>query len=749
MFLAVFFCQFLFSSAVGVNPPTGRSALHTALLNQLDEWTELRRKSQFRLSGIGDVANWLRETDYRLQQLPSKNNVRTTPWFRPVFFILHGKQAEVLPEDASQHDRTMIEKFRMVYDLSQNKVDSRKDEAERFIQHFRQFAFLSSIIDAEYYRHQKDKLPSDKQSQIDRFIASLKQEGEALGCPEFFEIWQKTLQADPVSLQDNRDCNLSCHSDDDDKLLVQMVFFGVGITVTVLYFLTSYCLRCWYSATPQEGMGTPPVSPDMIQPVLDLVVAALPQMPESSPNHHAFRALSVGSPEEMWGTLINNTAFSAAGVALLSTPASFNGCSNAAQDAMKILKQTGTAAGNFFCRLRLLAGQLSGGCNVSSNPPPAVNLTNGAVVCTNGGETVPPGFMDVWMGQSGPLSYWQFSHNPQLPAVSTSTQLAFPPTSTPTTEVPTTLTPSTPPNTISNTGTSTGTGTGTGTGTETETSTGTGTPTDTDTGTSTTPAPTAAPTTTLAPTATPAPLPSPSQLYWANASSAIVFANISSSVLVDHQVVVQSNSTFPYNPEGLYVDRQNNNIYWTIYNGPSGMYVAAIDPSNPAKVSNIKRLISGGSGLIGVAVDPTNGKIYYSGYPVTIRVGSINANNPSTPTGVTSISSQYTRAIALDLLRGRIYWTNWDNANYIWVGDVVLQNPTAITNSRQLATVRHFTFMSIDFTRGCIYLRDESALINRVQLNLTVPSALTNTTVAVTAGNTMSSSYNSGGIFVY
>ncbi|PTL75569.1 Ig-like domain-containing protein [Vitiosangium sp. GDMCC 1.1324] len=145
------------------------------------------------------------------------------------------------------------------------------------------------------------------------------------------------------------------------------------------------------------------------------------------------------------------------------------------------------------------------------------------------------------------------------------------------------------------------------------------------------------------------------------------------------------------NPSGLAVDSTNRKLYWSDFNG-SRVMRAELDGSNPTQVvggidspsaiafdvpsgkvyvitynntrlvrfnfdgTNLETLASnlGGQG-VGLAVDSSGGKVYYSTRGNSIYVANLDGSNATTlVTGQTTV-----HGIAIDVTAGRLYWADW------------------------------------------------------------------------------------------
>ncbi|QDE85701.1 Ig-like domain-containing protein [Myxococcus xanthus] len=169
-----------------------------------------------------------------------------------------------------------------------------------------------------------------------------------------------------------------------------------------------------------------------------------------------------------------------------------------------------------------------------------------------------------------------------------------------------------------------------------------------------------------------------------NRDSAIVRADSDGANPVD----IVANGGFP---SGLVVDSTNRKLYWSDFNG-SRVMRAELDGNNPTQVSggidspsaiavdvpngkvyvitynntrlvrfnldgtNLETLASNLGGLgVGLAVDSSGGKVYYSTRGNSIYVANLDGSD------VTTLVTNQTTAhgIAIDVTAGRLYWADW------------------------------------------------------------------------------------------
>ena len=119
-------------------------------------------------------------------------------------------------------------------------------------------------------------------------------------------------------------------------------------------------------------------------------------------------------------------------------------------------------------------------------------------------------------------------------------------------------------------------------------------------------------------------------------------------------------------PEGLAVDGGPGKLYWAEA-AWSGAHLNSADVS----LGGIAPLISGGSSLRGVALDPFHGTIYWTSSNL-VDGGQIHrANlNGSSPTVIASLgASANPRGIAVDGLGSHVYWADYDR-NAIYSSDL-------------------------------------------------------------------------------
>ncbi|AEI61971.1 putative lipoprotein [Corallococcus macrosporus] len=144
-------------------------------------------------------------------------------------------------------------------------------------------------------------------------------------------------------------------------------------------------------------------------------------------------------------------------------------------------------------------------------------------------------------------------------------------------------------------------------------------------------------------------------------------------------------------PSGLAVDSTNRKLYWSDFNG-SRVMRAELDGSSPTQVvgginspsaiafdipndkayvitynntrlvrfsldgSNLETVASNLGGLgVGLAVDSSGGKVYYSTRGNSIYVADLDGSNVTT-----LVTNQTTvHGIAIDVTAGRMYWADW------------------------------------------------------------------------------------------
>ncbi|NTX02442.1 Ig-like domain-containing protein [Myxococcus sp. CA040A] len=144
-------------------------------------------------------------------------------------------------------------------------------------------------------------------------------------------------------------------------------------------------------------------------------------------------------------------------------------------------------------------------------------------------------------------------------------------------------------------------------------------------------------------------------------------------------------------PTALAVDSTNRRLYWSDFNGNRIMR-AELDGSNPTQVvggidspsaiafdvpsgkvyvmtynntslvrfnfdgTHLETLASGLGGLgVGLAVDPSGGKVYYSTRGNNIHVANLDGSNATI-----LVTNQTTvHGIAIDVTAGRLYWVDW------------------------------------------------------------------------------------------
>ncbi|WP_233585084.1 Ig-like domain-containing protein [Corallococcus sp. CA054B] len=145
-------------------------------------------------------------------------------------------------------------------------------------------------------------------------------------------------------------------------------------------------------------------------------------------------------------------------------------------------------------------------------------------------------------------------------------------------------------------------------------------------------------------------------------------------------------------PSGLAVDSTNRKLYWSDFNGKRVMRTE-LDGSNPTQVvggidspsalafdvpngkayvitynntrivrfnldgTNVETVASGLNGLgVGLAIDSSSGKVYYSTRGVSVHVTSLDG---ASPTALVTSQGYTVHGIAIDVTAGRVYWADW------------------------------------------------------------------------------------------
>ncbi|QAT83357.1 putative lipoprotein [Corallococcus coralloides] len=171
-------------------------------------------------------------------------------------------------------------------------------------------------------------------------------------------------------------------------------------------------------------------------------------------------------------------------------------------------------------------------------------------------------------------------------------------------------------------------------------------------------------------------------------------------------------------PSGLAVDSTNRKLYWSDFNGNRVMR-AELDGSNPTQVvggidspsaiafdvpngkayvitynntrlvrfnldgTNLETLASSLGGLgVGLAVDSSSGKVYYSTRGPSLYVTSLDG---ASSTALVTNSGDTVHGIAIDVTAGRLYWVDWlgtvvRSANLADGGDIQTVNSGSARN---------------------------------------------------------------------
>ena len=236
-------------------------------------------------------------------------------------------------------------------------------------------------------------------------------------------------------------------------------------------------------------------------------------------------------------------------------------------------------------------------------------------------------------------------------------------------------------------------------------------------------------------------------MYFANRqNSTIDWTRIDGSTLNlnETRVLVQGNSSYTNQPNGIYVDSLNRNMYWS--DAPGHVYFGAIDPANPMAPLSVQKIMSNAAQAI--FIDLLNNYMYF-GAANFLKVGSINASAPAVPTGIVTLSgsSAYNPlSIHVDVVNGKIYVVDQDTGE-IWVCDINPQNPVNTTNCRQISsTGGGITAMSI--LESLIYWVTgvPNPVLSVSNLNRST-SVISNTTVISTDSQRVMGN-NAGGIFM-
>ena len=170
-------------------------------------------------------------------------------------------------------------------------------------------------------------------------------------------------------------------------------------------------------------------------------------------------------------------------------------------------------------------------------------------------------------------------------------------------------------------------------------------------------------------------------------------------------------------PSALAVDSTNRRLYWSDFNGERVMR-AELDGSNPTQVvggidspsaiafdipngkvyvitynntrlvrfnldgSNLETVASSLGGLgVGLAIDSSSGKVYYSTRGNSLYVANLDGSNPTA-----LVTNQTTvHGIAIDVTAGRLYWADWlgtalRSANLADGGDIQTVNSGSARN---------------------------------------------------------------------
>ena len=184
-------------------------------------------------------------------------------------------------------------------------------------------------------------------------------------------------------------------------------------------------------------------------------------------------------------------------------------------------------------------------------------------------------------------------------------------------------------------------------------------------------------------------------MYWAeNAGNKIRQANLDGSN-------VQDIVTGFGRPVGIALDRSGGKIYWTDrtiidHNNPNGRN--SIQRAN-LDGTNIETLVTGGPSIKeGIALDTTNGKMYWAVWSTVDdenKIQRANLDGTNIETLVTGLIGP--RGIALDVSRGKMYWTDCGG------GKIQRANLDG-TNIETLVTGLDCpTYIALDFSVGKMY----------------------------------------------
>jgi hypothetical protein len=177
-------------------------------------------------------------------------------------------------------------------------------------------------------------------------------------------------------------------------------------------------------------------------------------------------------------------------------------------------------------------------------------------------------------------------------------------------------------------------------------------------------------------------------VYWTETSTSDVWrsnADGSGQVrLVDQNL---------FGPVGIDIDPANNRMAWSTGNN------ILRDDLSPATAQSPQPVVPGGTNSNGVAIDPTNGHIYWSSLS-TGAIRRINFDGTGLTTVVSGLAGQFD--LALDLVNGFVYWTE-PNADRIGRADLdptVTTDDTTVVSGTNVATARG---LALDIAGGQLY----------------------------------------------
>jgi sugar lactone lactonase YvrE len=153
---------------------------------------------------------------------------------------------------------------------------------------------------------------------------------------------------------------------------------------------------------------------------------------------------------------------------------------------------------------------------------------------------------------------------------------------------------------------------------------------------------------------------------------------------------------------GVAVDPTGGYVYWTDFNANS-IHRGKIDGSG-----EIETLFTGRQGPVGIVVNPTTGKLYW-GQNTNSKIFEGNVSGLGTPVEIATTGSGVT-GVAADFTNGKLYWQNFTDET-IERSDLDGMNKETLFDAMEGANA--CAGLSVDPTNGLLYSLDANGILLR------------------------------------